>query len=173
MLSCFLCMGFKIFRVLKLYKCLGNQEILYCLRHTCFLLCFEPYCKPCQTSLVLLIYMQIQWEMSSQWVILFNIYLHIIGRPWCWQRLKAEEEGDRESDGWVASPIQWTWTWANSGRWWEIGKPDVFQSTGSWRAGRELATEQHTYWTIVKVFWLCEWYLKDIKHIWIFLNKGR
>ena len=26
--------------------------------------------------------------------------------PWCWQRLKAEgEEGDREWDGWLASPV--------------------------------------------------------------------
>ena len=37
-------------------------------------------------------------------------------RPWCWETLKAErEEGDRGWDGWMASPIQWTWTWANSG----------------------------------------------------------
>ena len=31
-------------------------------------------------------------------------------RPWCWKRLKAGEEGDdRGWDGWMASPIQWTW----------------------------------------------------------------
>ena len=35
---------------------------------------------------------------------------------WCWERLRAEEEGIRESDGWMTSPMQWTWTWANSGR---------------------------------------------------------
>ena len=31
-------------------------------------------------------------------------------RPWCWERLKAGEEGDdRGWDGWMASPTQWTW----------------------------------------------------------------
>ena len=36
---------------------------------------------------------------------------------WCWERLRAGEEGeDRGWDGWMASPIQWTWVWANSGR---------------------------------------------------------
>ena len=32
----------------------------------------------------------------------------LIGRPWCWERLKAGGEGDdRRWDGWMASPIQW------------------------------------------------------------------
>ena len=40
-------------------------------------------------------------------------------RLWCWKRLKAGEEGDdRGWDGWMASPSQWTWVWANSRRWW-------------------------------------------------------
>ena len=31
-------------------------------------------------------------------------------RPWCWERLKAEREGDdRGWDGWMASLTQWTW----------------------------------------------------------------
>ena len=47
-------------------------------------------------------------------------------RPWCWERLKAGGEGDdRGWDGWMASPIQWTWVWANSRRWWRTGKPGV------------------------------------------------
>ena len=38
-------------------------------------------------------------------------------RPWFWERLKARGDGDdREWDGWMASPTQWTWVWANSGR---------------------------------------------------------
>ena len=39
-------------------------------------------------------------------------------RPWCWERLKAGEgeRGDRGWDGWMASLIQRTWVWANSGR---------------------------------------------------------
>ena len=34
-------------------------------------------------------------------------------RPWCWERLRAGEEGDdRGGDGWMASLTQWTWVWA-------------------------------------------------------------
>ena len=40
-------------------------------------------------------------------------------KPWCWERFRAGgEEGNRAWDGWMASPTQWTWFWANSGRWW-------------------------------------------------------
>ena len=63
-------------------------------------------------------------------------------RPWCWERLKAEEEDNRGWDGWMASPIQWTWTLANSGRWWGTGKCAVLQSMGSRRFGHDLVTEQ-------------------------------
>ena len=53
-------------------------------------------------------------------------------RPWCWERLKAEgEEGDRGWGNWMASPIQWTWSWANFGRWWRTGRAGVLQSIGS------------------------------------------
>ena len=37
---------------------------------------------------------------------------------------------------------QWTWTWANSGRWWGTEKPGVLQSMVSGRVGHDLATEQ-------------------------------
>ena len=41
-------------------------------------------------------------------------------------RLRAEgEEGIRGWNGWTASQMQWTWTWANSGRWWGTGSPGV------------------------------------------------
>ena len=33
--------------------------------------------------------------------------------------------------GWMASPTQWTWVWANSGRQWRTGKPGALQSIGS------------------------------------------
>ena len=33
-------------------------------------------------------------------------------RPWCWERLKAGEEGDNRGwDGWMASQTQWAWIW--------------------------------------------------------------
>ena len=57
--------------------------------------------------------------------------------------VKAEgKKGHGRWDGWMASPIQWTWTWANSQRWWWTGKPGVLQSMGSQRVGHDLVTEQ-------------------------------
>ena len=36
-------------------------------------------------------------------------------RPWCWERLKAGEEGDdRGWNGWMASPTRWAWVWVSS-----------------------------------------------------------
>ena len=50
-------------------------------------------------------------------------------KPWCWERLKARGEGDdRGWAGWIASPTQWTWVWASSGRWWRTEKPGMLQS---------------------------------------------
>ena len=37
-------------------------------------------------------------------------------RPWCWEILKAGEEGSRGWEGWRVSLTQWTWVWANSRR---------------------------------------------------------
>ena len=62
-------------------------------------------------------------------------------RPWCWERLKAGGEGDRGWDGWMVSPMQWTWVWASSRSWWWTGRPGVLQSLGSQRAGHDWATE--------------------------------
>ena len=50
-------------------------------------------------------------------------------RPWCWERFWAGGEGDNRGwDGWMASPIRWTWVWISSGSWWWTGKPGVLQS---------------------------------------------
>ena len=55
------------------------------------------------------------WEELTHWK-----------RPWCWKRLKAGEEGDdRGWDGWMASLTEWTWLWANSGRYRRTGQPGV------------------------------------------------
>ena len=55
------------------------------------------------------------------------------------------ERGKRGWDGWMASPTQWTWVWANSGKQWRTEKPGV-QSRGSQRVGQDLAIEQQ--WSI-------------------------
>ena len=36
----------------------------------------------------------------------------------------------------------WTWVWANSGRWWRTGKPGVLHSMRSQTVGHNLATER-------------------------------
>ena len=62
-------------------------------------------------------------------------------RHWCWERVKAEEEeGDKGWDGWMASPIQWTWTWANSRRWWRTGRPGVLK----WQSWTQLGDRTTT-----------------------------
>ena len=67
------------------------------------------------------------------------------------------EEGDRGWDGWRASPIQWTWVWANSGRQWRTRKPEVLKSMGSRRVGHDLATEQQQ----LKKLWITYWCVKN------------
>ena len=67
----------------------------------------------------------------------------LFGKDWCWEGLTAGEEGrDKGWDGWMASLTQWTWVWANSGRWWRTGKPGLLQYTGSQRVRHDLANEQ-------------------------------
>ena len=45
-------------------------------------------------------------------------------------------------DGWMASPMQWRWVWANSGRWWRTGKLVMLQSMGSQKVRHDLVNEQ-------------------------------
>ena len=64
-------------------------------------------------------------------------------RPWSWERLKVGGEvDDRGWDGWMASLTQWTWIWANSGRWWRTGKPGRLKFMESQRVGHNSVTEQ-------------------------------
>ena len=64
----------------------------------------------------------------------------LIGKkPWCWERLKAEEGDHRGWDGWIVSPIQWTGVWANSRR----------QVRGAWRAAVYGVAKSQT--------WLSDW----------------
>ena len=59
------------------------------------------------------------------------------------ERLKAKgEEGSRGWDGWMASPIQRTWTLANSRRWWGTGRPGMLQFLRSQGVQHNWAIEQ-------------------------------
>ena len=79
-------------------------------------------------------------------------------RPWCWERLRVGREGDdRGWDGWMASPTQWTWVWANSGSWWWSGKPDVLGFMGSQRVKTRLRG-----WT--ELNWTEEWAVESLSY---------
>ena len=62
-------------------------------------------------------------------------------RPWCWERLKAGEGGDRRWDGWMALLTQWIWVWVSSRSWWWTRKPGLQQSMGSQRVRHDWTTE--------------------------------
>ena len=65
-----------------------------------------------------------------------------IGKDW-----RQEDKGDgRGWDGWMASPIWWTWVWASFGSLWWMGKPSVLQSMGLQRVEHDWMTELN--WTI-------------------------
>ena len=54
-------------------------------------------------------------------------------KRWLTTKDPGGEAGDRGWDGWMASPTQQTWVWANSRRWRKTGKTSVLQSMGSKR----------------------------------------
>ena len=72
--------------------------------------------------------------------------------PWVYDKhafLSFDDRGDdRRQDGWMASPIQRTWIWTSSRRWWRTGKPGVLQSTGLQRVRHDWASE---------VLWTSSW----------------
>ena len=71
------------------------------------------------------------WEELTHWK-----------RPWYWERLKAEGEGDdRGWDGWMASLILWTWVWVSSSSWWWTEKPGMLQSMGLQGVGHDWVSE--------------------------------
>ena len=75
---------------------------------------------------------------------------------------QVEKGSERGWDSWMASPTQWTWTWAISGTWWRTGKPGVLWSMGLQRVRHNLGTEKQqkatraylfTWGLIVVYFW--------------------
>ena len=83
------------------------------------------------------------WSWNSNTLAIWCEELTHWERPWCWERLKAEGEGnDRGWVGWMPSPTRWTWVWASSKSWWWTGKAGVLQSIGLQRVRHDLVTEQ-------------------------------
>ena len=93
------------------------------------------------------------WSWSSNTSATCCKELTLWKRPWCWERLKSGGEGeDRGWDGWMESLTQWTWIWANSGRWWRTGKPGMLQSTASQRVGYDLALILRSGYNLIRSF---------------------
>ena len=87
----------------------------------------------------------ISWSWNSNTLVTWFKELTHWKRPWCWERLKAGEEGDDKGwDSWMASLTRCTWVWIYSGSCWWTGNPGMLQSWG----GKELdTTEQLNNWT--------------------------
>jgi len=89
------------------------------------------------------------WNWRSNTLSIWCKVLTHLKRPWCWERLKAEGEGDdRGWDDWMASLSQWTWVWINSGSWWWTGKPGMLQSMGLQIVWHDWVSELN--WTSMK-----------------------
>ena len=85
------------------------------------------------------------------------------GKDWRQERMRC----NRGWDGWMASPTQWIWVWANSGRQWRTGKPGVLQLIGSQRIVHDIQTEQqkhiHGYYSTVNTTVQHGWWLVQSK----------
>ena len=86
------------------------------------------------------------WCWSSSILVIWCTQMTHWKSPSWWERSRAEgEEVVRGWDGWTASPVQWTWTWANSWKRWGTERPGLLQSMGSQRVGHDWVTEQQQH----------------------------
>ena len=98
------------------------------------------------------------WSWNSNTLVIWFEELTHLKKTWCWERLMAGGEGDdRGWDGWIASPTQWTWVWASSGRWWRTGKPGVLQSVGLQRVRHDWTTTTKFSYLLIplQIFIVC------------------
>ena len=66
-----------------------------------------------------------------------------LGKTLMLGRIDGRREGsNRGWDGWMESPTQWTWVWANSGRWWRTEEAGVLQTMCLQRVWHNLAAGQ-------------------------------
>ena len=85
----------------------------------------------------MLLKLKLQYFGHLMWIAILLEETRMLGKT-----EDRRREGNKGWDGWMASPIPWTWTQANSRRWWRTGKPGVLQSTGSQGVGHDWVTEQ-------------------------------
>ena len=82
-------------------------------------------------------------------------------------KTEAGGEGDNRGwDGWMASPIQWAWIWASSGRWWRTEKTGVLQSMGS----HDWGSLQQQLISVVQI--LLPWPVSNYWHVIIGLKNS-
>ena len=122
----------------------------------------------CFWTVVLEKALRVPWTARrSNQSILKKSVLNIHWKDWCWSWIQLQYTGhlmrrtdsfedtpmlgkiktggkgdDREWDGWMVSPTQWTWIWASSRRWWRTEKPWVLQSKEPWRVRHDLMIEK-------------------------------
>ena len=100
------------------------------------------------------------WSWNSNTLATWCGELTHLKRPWCWERLRAEGEGDdRGWDGWMASPTRWTWVWVDSGNWWWTGG---LACCGSW-GRKESDTTERLNWT--QLFFTVKWWQMILSYI--------
>ena len=92
------------------------------------------------------------WSWNSDILTTWCVELTHLKWPWCWERLKAEREGNNRGwEGWMASPTRRTCVWVSSGCRWRTEKPIMLQSMGSQIVRHNWAPELN--WTELVGFW--------------------
>ena len=99
-------------------------------------------------------FLMTSWEKLTHWK-----------RPWCWERLRAGEGGNRMR--WLDVITDSTdRVWATSRRWWWTGRPGVLQSMGSWRAGHNFTAEQQQwFYALQYLLSICIYNVLNLKTI--------
>ena len=97
--------------------------------------------------------LRVPWtaRRSNQSILKDRSVLGVHWKEWCWSwnsntlATWCEALTHCGWDGWMASPIWWTWVWVSSGSWWWTGKPGMLRSMGSQRVRHDWATELNSY----------------------------
>ena len=108
-------------------------------------------------------YLDGKQDLMWQLCVIFLPFSSVRFSPWCWERLRAGGEvGGIGWDGGMASPTQWAWVWANSGRWCRTGKPGMLQPMGmqSWTrlsdwtiTNNRMGSRKEAWWEYFRDTW--------------------